>query len=126
MSEQGCSTLTGNDGRILDRLMGLEKVIPADLVTQILNETGRVNGRACKLTHEVMMWVVWEMGFYRHLPIRQVFRTARRMRKDEKAPPRSSLCEGRHRLGVEPVQRLHRTVVRPLATPDTPGAFYRQ
>jgi hypothetical protein len=29
-------------------------------------------------------------------------------------------------LGVEPVQKLHAAVVRPLATPETPGAFYRQ
>ena len=29
-------------------------------------------------------------------------------------------------MGVEPVQALHAAVVKPLATPDTPGAFYRR
>lgn len=127
MLEQGCSTLaTGEDGRILDRLAGLEKVISPDLVRQVLQATDRVNGRACELTHEVMLWVVLAMGLLTHLPIRQVFRHSRRLRVDEKCPARSSLCMARQRLGVEPVQKLHAMVVRPLATPDTTGAFYRQ
>jgi hypothetical protein len=127
MREQGRSTLAvGEDGRILDRLAGLEKIVSSELVRRVLQETGRVNGRACELTHEVMMWVVLAMGLLTHLPIRQVFRHARRLRRDEKCPVRSSLCEGRHRLGLEPVQKLHAAVVRRLATPDTPGAFFRQ
>lgn len=126
MAEQGRSTLTtGADGRILDRLVGLEKVIPAELVRQVLQATKRVNGRACELTHEVMLWVVLAMGLLTHLPIRQVFRHARRLRAGEKCPARSSLCIARQRLGLEPVQKLHSAVVRPLATPETPGAFYR-
>jgi hypothetical protein len=127
MTEQGRSTLAaGEDGRILDRLSGLEKIISPELVRQVLQATGRVNGRACELTHEVMLWVVLAMGLLTHIPIRQVFRHARRMRAGEKCPARSSLCEGRRRLGVEPLQALHAAVVRPLATLDTPGAFYRQ
>ena len=41
-------------------------------------------------------------------------------------PARSSLCMGRKRLGVEPIQALHAAVVKPLSTRDTPGEFYRQ
>jgi hypothetical protein len=129
MDELGRSTLAaGEDGWILDRLAGLEKVISPELVEQALQTTGRVNGRACVLTHEVMLWVVVAMGLLTHMPIRQVFRHARRSRGEsgEKCPARSSLCVGRQRLGLEPVQQLHAAVVRPLATPDTPGAFYRQ
>jgi len=126
MVEQGRSTLSTNgDGRVLDRLTGLEKVIPPELIRQVLAETGRVNGRACHLTHEVMLWIVVAMGLLTHLPIRQVFKHARRLRAGEATPARSSLCVARQRLGVEPVQRLHATVVRPLATPETPGAFYK-
>jgi|SRR5215469_81069 len=126
MREQGCSTLTpGLGGRILDRLTGLEKVIPPESIRQALAATGRVNGRACQLTHEVMLWVVLAMGLLTDLPIRQVFKHARRLQPGDKTPGRSSLCEARKRLGVEPVQELHRLVVRPLATAQTPGAFYR-
>jgi hypothetical protein len=127
MCEQGRSTLpTGKDGRILDRLAGLEKIIPPSLVRQVLQATGRTNGRACLLTHEVMMWVVIAMGLFTHLPIRQVFRHARRMELGNYCPARSSLCAGRQRLGVEPLQSLYAAVVKPLARPETPGAFYRQ
>lgn len=126
MREQGCSTLRpGVGGRILDRLIGLEKAVPPALIRQALATTGRVNGRACQLTHEITLWVVLAMGLLTDLPIRQVFKHARRLRPGEKTPARSSLCEARKRLGVEPVQELHRLVVRPLATPQTPGAFYR-
>lgn len=126
MEEQGRSTLApGPDGHILDRLVGLEKVIPPGLIRQVLRATGRKNGRACRLTHEVMLQIVLAMGILTDLSIRQVFKHARRFRLGEKCPCRSSLCEARQRLGVEPLQMMHALVVRPLATAETPGAFYR-
>jgi hypothetical protein len=72
-----------------------------------------------------MLWVVLAMGLFTDMPIRRVFCHARRMRGDGRLPARSSLCVARQRLGVEPLQTLHKTVVRLLATPDTRGAFYR-
>ena len=46
------------------------------------------------------------MGLFTHLPIRQVFKAARRPRKGEESPHRSNLCVARQRLGVEPVRQL--------------------
>jgi hypothetical protein len=126
MRQQGCCTLPVDESdRVLDRLAGLEKVIPPEAIQQALIATGRINPRACKLTHEVMMGVLLGMGLLTHLSIRQVFKHSRRLRPRERTPCRSSLCEARQRLGVEPLQHLHKHVVRPLATPDTPGAFFR-
>jgi Insertion element 4 transposase N-terminal/Transposase DDE domain len=125
-SQQGRCTLPADEaGRIVDRLAGLEQIISAENVRQALLITGRVNGRACALTHEVMLWVVLAMGVLTDLPIRQVFKHARRLRVGEETPNRSSLCEARQRLGVEPMRQLFQNVVRPLATPATPGAFYK-
>lgn len=125
MLRQGCCTLPADEaGVVLDRLAGLEHLISQEMVRQALVDTNRVNGRACILTHEVMLWVVLAMGLLTEMPIRQVFKYARRLRLKEKSPQRSSLCEGRQRLGVEPVREVFRQVVRPLAKPDTPGAFY--
>jgi hypothetical protein len=123
---QGHCTLTPDDsGRVLDRLAGLEQVISNESVQQALFATGRVGQRACMLTYEVMLWVVLAMGVFTDLPIRQVFKYARRLRIGEESPHRSSLCVARQRLGVAPVRHLFQTTVRPLAQSDTPGAFYR-
>src|SRR6266542_408300 len=123
---QGHCTLPADDaGRVLDRLAGLEQVIRPEDVQQALAATGRVNARRCRLTHEVVLWVVLAMGLLTDLPIRQVFKAARRLRKGEESPHRSSLCVARQRLGVAPVRHLFLQVVRPLAHPETPGAFYR-
>jgi len=123
---QGCCTLPpGVSGRICDRLVGLEQVIGSATLRQVLLETGRVNPRACKLTHEVMLWVILAMGMFTNLPIRQVFKRTRFARAGEGSPCRSSLCHARQRLGVAPVRRLFHETVRCLATPETLGAFYR-
>jgi hypothetical protein len=123
---QGHCTLPADDaGRILDRLAGLEQIISPAAIRQALEATGRVNPRRCKLTHEVVMWVVLAMGVLTDLPIRQVFKHARRLRRGEESPHRSSLCVARQRLGVAPVRQLFLQVARPLARPETPGAFYR-
>ncbi len=88
-------------------------------------KTGRVNERSCLLTHDVMLWVVIAMGC---LPACRFVRSSRSVgggREGEPTPERSSLCEARQRLGVEPVRQLHADIVRPLATADPPGAFYQ-
>lgn len=126
MSAQGTCLLPADEmGRVLDRLAGLEQVISPELVRQSLSATGRVNTRSCKLSHEVMMWVVLAMGLLTDLPIRQVFKHARRLRGGESTPQRSSLCVARQRLGVAPLRHLFSQIVQPLAEPDTPGAFYK-
>jgi transposase IS4-like protein/DDE family transposase len=106
-------------------LAGLEQVIPAEAVRQALQATGRTNQRRCKLTHEVVCWVVLAMGLLTDLPIRQVFKHARRLRVGEETPNRSSLCVARQRLGIAPLRHLFERIVRPLARPETPGSFYR-
>src|SRR3954454_12433810 len=124
--QRGQSTLpTDPSGRVLDRLAGLDQVIPPDVVRQALQDTGRVNPRRCTLTHEVVLRVVLAMGLLTDLPIRQVFKHARRLRVGERSPHRSSLCVARQRLGVAPVRHLFAQGARPLARPTTPGAFYR-
>src|SRR5213080_3753529 len=120
-----CTLPPDASGRILDRLTGLEQIIPPEAVRQALEATGRTNQRRCQLTHEVVCWVVLAMGLLTELPIRQVFKHARRLRFGEATPHRSSLCVARQRLGVAPVRHLFHQVVRPLARPETPGAFYR-
>lgn len=126
MQEQGRSTLAvGDDDVVLDRLAGLMKVIPLAVIQEVLQETKRIAQRSCRLTPEVMIWVVLAMGLFTDRPIRQVFKASRRLHKHETTPGRSSLCEARQRLGVEPLRVLHQQVVRPLGTSLMPSAFYK-
>jgi hypothetical protein len=124
MQQGRCSFPVDEAGRILDRLAGLEQIIRPQLIQQALDATGRVNSRKCTLTQGVILWVVLAMGLFTELPIRQVFEHARRLRKGEESPHRSSLCVARRRLGVAPVRHLFNQTVRPLAQPTRPGAFY--
>jgi len=124
MTRQGrCSVPEPEALQVLDRLKGLSQVIPPAVMEQALLDTDRAQQRACRLSHRAMLWVVLAMGVLTHLPIRQVFKHARRLRPGERTPSRSNLCEARQRLGVEPVRRVFDLVARPLAGPDTPGAF---
>ena len=68
--------------------------------------------------------MVLAMGLLTELPIRQVFKHRPAAAPGEESPHRSSLCVARQRLGVAPVRHLFDQIVRPLAQPETPGAFY--
>ena len=125
MQQGRCTLPVGETGRVLDRLLLLEQVIGQEGVQQALVDTQCFDSRACRLTREVTFWVVLAMGILTELPIRQVFKAARRLRPGEKTPHRSSLCIARQRLGVAPVRRLFEQTARLLATPQTPGAFYK-
>ena len=125
MRQHGGCIESESESFILDRLAGLRKVISPEVIEQALSESGLAGQRRCRLSHRTMLWVVLAMGLLTHLPLRQVFKYARRMILGEKTPARSSLCEGRQRLGVEAVRSVFEQVVRPLATPSTPGAFYK-
>ena len=116
----------GEAQRVLDRLLLLEQVIPPGEVLQVLHDTGCLDSRRCTLTFEVTCWVVLAMGLLTDLPIRQVFKAARRLLPGDWDPDRSSLCKTRQRLGIAPVRLLFERLARPLATPETPGAFYKR
>lgn len=125
MDKELCLLPAGAAGRVLDRLLLLEQVIGPEGVRQALEDTECFDGRRCYLTREVIFWVVLAMGLLTDLPIRQIFKYARRLRPGEATPHRSSLCLARQRLGLAPVRRLFERVVRLLATPQTAGAFYQ-
>src|SRR3974377_2539749 len=127
MARQGsCVDPTPDALTVVDRLAGLSNVISPAVMEQALLDAGRAEQRACRLSARVVLWVVLAMGVLTDLPIRQVFKHARRMQPGDKTPARSNLCEARQRLGVEPVQRVFDLGVKPLATPQTAGTFYHR
>src|SRR5438105_7533328 len=115
MDDELCVLPAGQAGRVLDRLLLLEQVIGPEQVRQALEDTGCCDSRRCRLTGAVIFWVVLAMGLLTDLPIRQVFKYARRLRPGEATPHRSSLCIARQRLGLAPLRCLFEQVVRLLA-----------
>jgi hypothetical protein len=126
MEGHGCSTMAADEaGRILDKILLLEKIIGPENVEQALLDTCCIDSRSCRLSFTVTFWVVLAAGLLTTMPIRQVFKFARTLRFGEATPHRSSLCIARQRLGLAPLRRLFALIVRPLATPLTRGAFHR-
>ena len=74
MDEDLCVLPAGAAGRVLDRLLLLEQVIGPEQVRQALEDTGCCDSRRCRLTREVIFWVVLAMGILTDLPLRQVFK----------------------------------------------------
>jgi hypothetical protein len=114
----------GEAKRILDKIAILEMIIGPGDIQQVLLDTDCLDSKRCRLTREVIFWTVLALGVFPELCITQVFKFARRLH-DDWEPDRSTLCKARQRLGIAPLRLLFQRVVRLLATPDTPGAFYR-
>ncbi|OWK36136.1 transposase domain-containing protein [Fimbriiglobus ruber] len=92
MPQHGRSIDSESESLILDRLAGLTKVISPEVIEQALSDSDRVGQRRCQLSHRTMLWIVLTMGLLTHLPLRQVFKYARRMTLGGKTPALSSLC----------------------------------
>ena len=121
--QRSCLDPTPDALTVLDRLAGLSKVISPAVMEQALLDTGRAgNVPASCRTVSCSGWC-WPWACSPICPFVRSSNTRGVCNRATKRP-RSNLCEARQRLGVEPVQRVFDLVVKPLATPQTPGAFY--
>jgi hypothetical protein len=104
---------------------------PMEVVEQALFETERFSERERDLPAHRMVYYVIALALYADVSTREVVRcltegarwlgdpTATRM------PSKSGISQARTRLGAAPLEALYRQVVAPVATADTPGAWYR-
>ena len=104
---------------------------PRELVDQVLFETERVNARERALPAHVMVYYVLALALYAEVSTQEVLRCvvegARWLGEpsDAERPTKSAISQARIRLGAAPLEALYRTVVAPVATAGTPGAWYR-
>ncbi len=110
----------------------LAKQFPLGVIKAILEETGRSSKRIRDLPAHVMVYYVIALALYRTEPIREVLRvlleglsTVLDAEIELKPAGKSGISQARKRLGEKPVRRLYEQVVKPIATKDTQGAFYR-
>lgn len=109
----------------------LSEKIPRAEVRRVLEETGRESQRQRKLPMHVMVYYVVALALYMEVSYGEVLRClveglewlglpVKRIRTAAK----SGISQARTRLGVEPLERLYRELVGPVATDDTRGAWY--
>lgn len=107
-----------------NRLEGLRRIIPRPLIKQVLHQCGLDRRRCLRMPPGLLVWFVVGLGLFCRDCYKQVYRWLKDWDSDG-VPGRSTLCEARRRLGVRPLVHLASRVVRLLAVPGTPGAFYR-
>ena len=113
--------------------MLLAKVFPLAKVRAILEEADRLGARERDLPAPLMMYYVMALGLYMRENyeevLRCVFETYNWMvvaSKGVRIASRSAISRARDRLGDAPVRTLYQQTVRPIATPQTLGAWYRR
>lgn len=107
-----------------ERTRALKRIIPRRAVQDALRGPGRPPRFCPRLPGWVVVWFVIGLGLFAPDSYRQIFRWLHRADR-RGTPGRSALCQARQRVGVAPLRRLARRVVRLLAGPQTPGGFYR-
>ncbi|WP_189779523.1 IS4 family transposase [Streptomyces tauricus] len=132
MARAGQLKLSGE--RLSDRVaVGvLTQAFPQSLVDEVLAETGRVQQRNRLLPGRLVVYFVLAMCLFSGQSYEEVARLltaglqgARRWRTSWVVPSTAAIWKARSRLGVAPLRQLFARVCRPVATPDTQGAFYR-
>lgn len=105
---------------------------PIAMVHEVLARTDRASERERALPAHVMVYYAIALALYAEVATREVLRCllegARWLGDPTRgtAPAgRSGISQARSRLGAAPLEALYRTVVAPVATRETPGAWYR-
>lgn len=109
----------------LPYLQGLHRLLPAELLLLILQQTGRLGQRTRRLPPAAVLWLVIGMGLLPKPSIPQIWRAFHPSTRCQE-PTDSAFSQARQRLGVAPLRAAFASVCQPLATPQTRGAFYRQ
>jgi hypothetical protein len=105
---------------------------PPELIDRVVAEAGRTQQRERLLPARVVVWLVLAMALFSGQAYEEVARLlagglgwARRWQQWFRVPSTPAIAKARARLGAEPLARLFVEVARPLASPDTTGAWYR-
>jgi Insertion element 4 transposase N-terminal/Transposase DDE domain len=123
-----------SDERLSDRIaIGvLTATFPPELVDRVVDATGRRERRQRLLPARVVVYFTLAMCVFSQVGYEEVARLlthglawARRWRGAWQVPTTGSLTRARARLGAEPLAALFGQTAGPLATPATPGAWYR-
>jgi Insertion element 4 transposase N-terminal/Transposase DDE domain len=110
----------------------IAKAFPLREVRRVLAETGKASERERDLPAHVMVYYAIALALYTTSGTREVLRCLleglRWLWGAEavRVAGKSGISQARSRLGEAPLRRLYERLVRPVATPATKGAWYRE
>ena len=110
----------------------LASVCPRALIEQVLADTGRTSQRERLLPAPAVVYYVMALALWREAPLEEVLRVVceglQWLGGGEAGAvqaSKSAISQARTRLGSQAMRQLAERVLRPLAAPGAPGAWYR-
>jgi len=111
----------------------LASVCPRALIDEVLLEAGRASQRNRMLPAPAVVYYVMALALWREAPLEEVLRVVCEGLQwlgggeaQAVQASKSAISQARTRLGAQVMQRLAERVLRPLAAPGAPGAWYRR
>lgn len=110
----------------------ISKTFPREQIMAAIRDTGKSSQRQRDLPAHVVCYYVIALSLYMRSSYREVLRCLLEGIQWLKGPEtlvrvagKSGISQARKRLGLEPMKRLHDELVKPIATKETKGAWYR-
>ena len=110
----------------------LASVCPRALIEEVLSDTGKASQRERLLPAPAVVYYVMALALWREAPLEEVLRVVceglQWLGGGEAGAlqaSKSAISQARTRLGSDVMRRLAQRVLRPLAAPGAPGAWYR-
>ncbi len=110
----------------------LASVCPRALIEEVLADTGKASQRERLLPAPAVVYYVMALALWREAPLEEVLRVVCEGlqwlgggQAGAVQASKSAISQARTRLGPEVMRRLAERVLRPLAAPGAPGAWYR-
>jgi hypothetical protein len=110
----------------------LASVCPRSLIEEVLADTGKTSQRERLLPAPAVVYYVMALALWREAPLEEVLRVVceglQWLGGGEAGAvqaSKSAISQARTRLGSQAMRQLAERVLRPLAAPGAPGAWYR-
>ena len=110
----------------------LASVCPRGLIEEVLADTGKASQRERRLPAPAVVYYVMALALWREAPLEEVLRVVCEGlqwlgggQAEAVQASKSAISQARTRLGPEVMRQLAERVLRPLAAPGAPGAWYR-
>lgn len=110
----------------------LASVCPLPLIQEVLTKTGKASQRERRLPAPAVVYYVMALALWREAPLEEVLRVVCEglhwlgtNQNGAVQASKSAISQARTRLGHEVMRQLADRVLKPLAAPGAPGAWYR-